>query len=316
MTKEEFKGIMKIMDLLRERNVTMLLVEHTMEFIRQAVDRVYVLNFGEVIAQGTFEEIEKKRCGHRGLSGRRRMNTLPVKELLRIENLSVAYNGIFALRSVNMFIRSGEVVSVLGPNGAGKTTLLRTISGLVAPEKGSKIDFRGENIIGVPPYQIVKNGIAHVPEGRQVFPAMTVDENLEVACGRIPAKLRRKQIDDVYALFGELSTRKSQHAGSLSGGEQQMLAIGRAIASQCELVIIDEPSMGLAPVIVQRIFKTLKEIVKNTKLTLLVVEQNAKLSLPLSDRVYILSQGSVTLEGSIEDIKGNQLIQDMYFAKR
>ncbi len=237
-------------------------------------------------------------------------------ELLRIENLSVAYNGIFALRSVNMSIRGGEVVSVLGPNGAGKTTLLRTVSGLVAPEKGSKIEFRGESVVGLSPFRIVRRGIAHVPEGRQVFPAMSVNENLEVACVRVPAGERKGRIDEVYALFGELASRKNQQAGSLSGGEQQMLAIGRAIASRCELVIIDEPSMGLAPVIVQRIFRTLKEIVKNSGLTLLVVEQNAKLSLPLSDRVYILSQGSVTLEGSIDEIRGNSIIQDMYFAKR
>lgn len=237
-------------------------------------------------------------------------------ELLRIENLSVAYKGIFALRGVSMTVKSGEVVSVLGPNGAGKTTLLRTVSGLVRPEEGSRIRFRNTDIVGLPAFRIVQAGIAHVPEGRQVFPAMTVNENLEVAGSRLRGNRRKSRIDGVYDLFTELAERKGQQAGSLSGGEQQMLAIGRAIVSECEIVLIDEPSMGLAPVIVQRIFRTLKEIVASTGLTLLIVEQNAKLSLPLSDRIYILSQGAITLEGSVDEIRGNRIIQDMYFAKR
>jgi len=238
------------------------------------------------------------------------------ENLLEVENLSVAYNGIFALRSISLFLKAGEVVSVLGPNGAGKTTLLRAISGLVKPEPGSKILFGRKNIIGLPPYRIVEAGISHVPEGRQVFPAMSVQENLEVAGVRIPVVQRKKRIEEVYELFTELSGRKNQQAGSLSGGEQQMLAIGRAIVSECKLVLIDEPSMGLAPVIVQRIFKTLKQIVESSGLTLLIVEQNAKLSLPLSSRIYILSQGTVVLEGTVEEIKGNKIVQDMYFAKR
>lgn len=236
--------------------------------------------------------------------------------LLRIEKLSTTYKGIFALRDVSMAVRKGEVVSVLGPNGAGKTTLLRTISGLVRPEEGSKIFFRDRNIVGLPAYGIVKAGIAHVPEGRQVFPAMTVNENLEVASCRLPKNRRKDRIAGVYDLFTELSGRKEQQAGSLSGGEQQMLAIGRAIVTDCEIVLIDEPSMGLAPVIVQRIFRTLKEIVRSTGLTLLIVEQNAKLSLPLSDRIYILTQGAITLEGTVDEIRGNRIVQDMYFAKR
>lgn len=237
------------------------------------------------------------------------------ENLLQIRNLTVAYNGVLALRSISMSIGKGEVVSVLGPNGAGKTTLLRTISGLVRPEAGASIRFHGKEIIGYAPYRIVKEGIAHVPEGRQVFPAMSVNENLEVASVRIPRNRRRERIDSVYHLFSELASRRDQQAGSLSGGEQQMLAIGRAIVSECELVLIDEPSMGLAPIVVQRIFKNLKDIVKDTALTLLLVEQNAKLSLPLSDRIYVLSQGAVAMEGPVSEIRGNQMIQDMYFAK-
>ena len=238
------------------------------------------------------------------------------KIVLRVENLSVAYTGIFALRNVSMIVRQGEVVSVLGPNGAGKTTLLRTLSGLVRPEKGSGIFYKDTDISKQAAYKIVQGGIAHVPEGRQVFPDMSVDENLEVAGCRIPRKDRRPKMEEVYTLFPELIKRKNNRAESLSGGEQQMLAIGRALVSGCEMILIDEPSMGLAPVIVQRIFKTLREIVKNTGLTLLIVEQNAKLSLPLSDRVYILSQGVIALEGTVDEIRNDKIIQEMYFAKK
>ena len=238
------------------------------------------------------------------------------KDLLRVENLSATYSGIYALRNVSMKVGQGEVVSVLGPNGSGKTTLLRTVSGLVRPEKGSGIYFKDIDIVKMSAYKIVQNGIAHVPEGRQVFIDMSVDENLEVAGCRLPRNERRPNIDMVYELFPELIKRKHNRAESLSGGEQQMVAIGRAIVSKCELILIDEPSMGLAPVIVQRIFRTLREIVKKTGLTLLIVEQNAKLSLPLSDRVYILSQGKITLEGTVDEIRGDERIQEMYFAKK
>jgi branched-chain amino acid transport system ATP-binding protein len=236
--------------------------------------------------------------------------------LLRVENLSVAYNGIFALRNVSLAVRKGEVVSVLGPNGAGKTTLLRTICGLVHPEKGSRVFFNNFDITKSAAYKIVRTGISHVPEGRQVFPDMTVDENLEIAGCRLSGKERQPGIKRVYGLFPELVKRQFNKAGSLSGGEQQMLAIGRAIVSNCEIVLIDEPSMGLAPVIVQRIFRTLREIVKQSGLTLLIVEQNAKLSLPLSDRIYILSQGSIALEGTVDELRENTMIQEMYFSKK
>lgn len=234
--------------------------------------------------------------------------------LLSIRNLSAAYHGIYALRSINLHVDSGEVVSVLGPNGAGKSTLLRVISGLVKPETGGEITFRDQSLIDVDAYKVARQGIAHVPEGRQVFPDLSVDENLEVAGVRVAAGKRKDRIAEVYELFTELATRKRQLAGSLSGGEQQMLAIGRALVSDCELVMIDEPSMGLAPVIVMRIFKTLRDIMESKQLTLLIVEQNARLSLQLSDRVYVLSQGVITLEGPVEQIKEDQRMRELYFA--
>ena len=238
------------------------------------------------------------------------------KIILKLENVTVDYNGIYAIKKINPDIIEGEVVSVLGPNGAGKTTLLRAISGLVQPVNESNIIYKGINITKMKPYKINRLGICHVPEGRQIFPSLTVLENLEVAAFRLSHSLRKKKIEYVFSLFQELSSRKNQLGGSLSGGEQQMLAIGRAIVSNANLILIDEPSMGLAPIIVQRIFKTLKELMKENNLTLLLVEQNAKLSLPLSDRIYVLSQGSIVLEGAVEDIKENKIIQDMYFAKK
>lgn len=236
--------------------------------------------------------------------------------LLTVENLSVTYNGIYALRNVNIRVEEGEVVSVLGPNGAGKSTLLRTISGLVRPEDSGKIFFKGKSILGLHPYKIARAGIAHVPEGRQVFPGLRVHENLEVASALLkPASKRVLAIEEVYELFPELSRRRKQLAGTLSGGEQQMLAIGRALVSGNEFIMIDEPSMGLAPVVIVRIFKTLKEIMEKRNFSLLLVEQNAKLSLPLSNRIYILSQGSVVFEGDARKLESLEVLQSMYFAK-
>jgi branched-chain amino acid transport system ATP-binding protein len=236
-----------------------------------------------------------------------RMNILETKDL------SVAYNGVPALRKVNIKADKGEVVSVLGPNGAGKTTLLKSISGLVKCSPESKIKFLGNEIQNVLPHKITRMGVVQVPEGRQVFGELSVQENLEVAGVSVGMKKARENIKKVYALFSELESRKNQAAGTLSGGEQQMLAIGRAIVADPVILLIDEPSMGLAPVIVKRIFSTLKKIVKESGLTMLIVEQNAKLSLPMSDRVYIVSQGKVMIEGTVEELKNDQRIRDMYF---
>lgn len=236
--------------------------------------------------------------------------------LLNIENLSVAYSGIYALRSVNITVEKGKVVSVVGPNGAGKTTLLRTISGLVKPEPNSKIIFKGKDIIGIPAYKIARFGIAHVPEGRQIFPGLTVNENLEIASGRIPSRIMNKRIDEVYELFSELVARKNHLGGLLSGGEQQMLAIGRALVSNSEMLMVDEPSMGLAPVIVLKLFKTLTTILQKKDLTLFLVEQNTRLALPLSNYIYVLTQGQISFQGSVDELKHDEKIKDLYFAKK
>lgn len=236
--------------------------------------------------------------------------------LLEIENLSVTYSGIYALRSIHINVKKGNVVSVVGPNGAGKTTLLRAISGLIKPEPESKIIFKGQDIIDMPAYKIANSGIAHVPEGRQIFPGLTVNENLEIASGRVFSRITNERIDEVYELFSELAGRRNQLGWSLSGGEQQMLAIGRALVSNSEILMVDEPSMGLAPIIVLKLFKSLTTIMQRKDLTLLLVEQNTRLALPLSDYVYVLAQGKISFQGSVEELKQDEKIRDLYFAKQ
>jgi branched-chain amino acid transport system ATP-binding protein len=236
--------------------------------------------------------------------------------LLDVQNLSVTYSGIYALRSVNITAERGSVVSVVGPNGAGKTTLLRAISGLVKSEPNSKIFFKEKDVIGWPAYKIANLGIAHVPEGRQIFSGLSVNENLEIACGQVHSKIMKSRINEVYELFSELATRKNQLGGSLSGGEQQMLAIGRALASNSEIIMVDEPSMGLAPIIVLKLLKTLTEIIQKKGLTLLLVEQNTQLALPLSNYIYVLAQGQVSFHGTVEELKNDKKIRDLYFAKK
>lgn len=232
-------------------------------------------------------------------------------EILRLENLSAAYNGIFALRDVSLSVAGGEVVSVLGPNGAGKTTLLRTISGLLRPQPGSRIFFQGKDIVGLPAYKIAQAGIAHVPEGRQVFPAMTVDENLEVAGGRTTKHERHRRIDSVYMLFTELTRRKDQQAGSLSGGEQQMLAIGRALMSSPKVLLLDEPSLGLAPILVKQIFDIISEI-NSQGTSILLVEQNAHKALNIASRGYVLENGHLAASGPTASLRSDKKIQEAY----
>lgn len=234
--------------------------------------------------------------------------------MLRVENVAVSYREIPALKGVSLEVREGEVVSVLGPNGAGKTTLLRTVSGLMRPHEGGRITFLGERIDNAPPHQIVKKGIVQVPEGRQIFPDLTVLENLEVGAVSDKDKARvRKKVDWVFSTFPELARRRGQKGGTLSGGEQQMLAIGRALVCSPRLIMLDEPSMGLAPVVVQRIFRIIRDEIKNLGVTILLVEQNAFLSLAVSDRAYILSQGEIVLEGSVDELAQNEQVKKSYF---
>ena len=225
--------------------------------------------------------------------------------MLDIKNLCVKYDNIRVVRNVNLRIDNNELVALIGANGAGKTTILKTISGLIRSESGS-ICFDGKDITDAPSHRIVSSGIVQVPEGRQIFPKMTIEENLKLGAYLQKDKaLIRRNFERCFTLFPILKQRLHQIAGTLSGGEQQMLAIGRALLSNPKLLLLDEPSMGLSPLLTQQVFDVLKAL-KKEGITMLLVEQNAYDALEISDRTYILETGSVAMEG-----KSDVLIEDI-----
>jgi branched-chain amino acid transport system ATP-binding protein len=232
--------------------------------------------------------------------------------MLRVENLSVAYGGLAALSDVTLTVEAGQFVAVVGPNGAGKTTLFRTISGLVTPSAG-RIVFEGEDLAAVPAAQRPHLGIAHVPEGRKVFSAMTVQENLWMGATTQSGQANwAKNSDLVFAMFPRLAERRDQLAGTLSGGEQQMLAIGRGLAAEPRLLMLDEPSMGLAPSIADMIFESIHKLHRELSLTILIVEQRVAETIELCDQGYVLETGRVVLNGSVNELSTNPRIREAY----
>jgi len=232
--------------------------------------------------------------------------------MLKISNVETFYGKIQALRGVNININEGEIVSLIGSNGAGKSTLLMTISG-VNKAKTGEIIFEGKNIEKYEPHDIVDLGIAQAPEGRRIFSRLTVEENLKLgAHANEKGKYFDKDAKDIYDLFPVLSDRKSQRGGTLSGGEQQMLAIGRALMNRPKVLLLDEPSLGIAPKLVNQIFLAIKNINKEKKVTIFLVEQNAKKALELADRAYVLVNGKVTIQGTGQELLKNQDIQAAY----
>ena len=231
--------------------------------------------------------------------------------MLEVKNLSVHYGMIQAVRNVDFKVNEGEIVSLIGANGAGKSTILKTLSGLIHPSEG-EIVYLGENIASTSAKKIVEKGLVQVPEGRHVFPGLTVKENLELgAFLRKDKEAIQKDMEDVFERFPILKERKDQDAQTLSGGEQQMLAMGRALMSRPKLLLLDEPSMGLAPIFIREIFKIIQEIQK-TGTTVLLIEQNAKMALSISNRAYVLETGSVVLSGTGQDLLESDEIQKAY----
>lgn len=228
--------------------------------------------------------------------------------MLSVENLSVAYGSTSVLHEVDFKVGEGEVVTIIGPNGAGKTTTVKTIMGLLKPTKG-RISLRDEEIHDRPTHEIVRRGIALVPEGREVFPRMNVEENLLL--GAYTSREREDTLRWVYDLFPQLKEREKQAAGTLSGGEQQMLAIARGLMSRPQLLILDEPSLGLAPILVERVFEIIQTL-KSEGVTVLLVEQNVHHALEVSDRGYVLETGRVTLEGESSDLLHNKHVKEAY----
>ena len=232
--------------------------------------------------------------------------------MLKISNVETFYGKIQALRGVNITINKGEIVSLIGSNGAGKSTLLMTISGVNKARTG-EIIFEGKNIEKYEPHDIVDLGIAQAPEGRRIFSRLTVEENLRLgAHANEKGKFFDIDVKDIYDLFPVLSDRKSQRGGTLSGGEQQMLAIGRALMNRPKVLLLDEPSLGIAPKLVNQIFLAIKNINKEKKVTIFLVEQNAKKALELADRAYVLVNGKVTIQGTGQELLKNQDIQAAY----
>ena len=232
--------------------------------------------------------------------------------MLKISNVETFYGKIQALRGVDLNVNQGEIVSLIGSNGAGKSTLLMTISGVNKAKKGN-IVFNGENIENREPHKIVDFGICQVPEGRRIFSRLTVEENLRLgAHTNKKGKFFETDIKEVYDLFPVLSDRKTQRGGTLSGGEQQMLAIGRALMSKPKVLLLDEPSLGIAPKLVNQIFISIKNINKEKNVTIFLVEQNAKKALELADRAYVLVNGKVTIKGSGQELLKNKDIQAAY----
>ena len=231
--------------------------------------------------------------------------------MLEVKNLSVHYGMIQAVRNVDFTVKEGEIVSLIGANGAGKSTILKTLSGLIHPSEG-EIVYLGENIASTSAKKIVEKGLVQVPEGRHVFPGLTVKENLELgAFLRKDKEGIQKDMEDVFERFPILKERKDQDAQTLSGGEQQMLAMGRALMSRPKLLLLDEPSMGLAPIFIREIFKIIQEIQK-TGTTVLLIEQNAKMALSISNRAYVLETGSVVLSGTGQELLESDEIQKAY----
>lgn len=230
-------------------------------------------------------------------------------DMLKVDNINVYYGQIHTLKDVSLDVKQGEIVALIGANGAGKTTTLRTISGLLRSKTGS-IRFMDNDISQTPAYKLVSEGIAHVPEGRHVFLQMTVQENLEMGAYTDSSYIKAG-IADVYERFPRLKHRKNQIAGTLSGGEQQMLAMGRALMSRPKLLMLDEPSMGLAPILVQQIFDIIKELHK-AGTTILLVEQNAEMALEVANRAYVLESGRIKLSGTGEELAQSDEIKKAY----
>ena len=231
--------------------------------------------------------------------------------MLEVKNLSVSYGAIEAVKDISFTVNNGEIVSLIGANGAGKTTTLHTITGLV-PAKSGSVMYNGVDLLKTHNNKIVTLGMAHIPEGRHVFTRMSVEENLEMGAFSLKDQSDlKKDLDMVYGLFPRLKERRNQKAGTLSGGEQQMLAMGRALMSHPKTILMDEPSMGLSPKLVKEIFSIIRKL-HEQGITILLVEQNAKMALSIADRAYVLETGRITMEGDAKELLNNEQVRKAY----
>ena len=323
--------------LRTERGLTVLLIEHDMRVVMGVSDRVTVLDYGKKIAEGTPQEIQVNErvieayLGSAAVSSEPDAGTgQPARRparprqataeggapgaMLALQSIETFYGSIQALKGISIEVHEGEIVTLIGANGAGKSTTLRSINGLNHPRRG-KIWFQGRDITNEPAHDVVQLGIAQSPEGRKLFPRMTVTENLEMgAFQRRDKSGMREDMDRVFTLFPRLAERQSQKAGTMSGGEQQMCAIGRALMARPKLLMLDEPSMGLAPIFVERIFETIVEVNKQGT-SILLVEQNALMALEIADRGYVLETGAVKLADDAQALAQNEEVKKTYLGE-
>jgi ABC-type branched-subunit amino acid transport system ATPase component len=317
----------QLMELIRklhaERGFALLLVEHDMQFVTDLCPRITVIDFGKMLAEGTPDEVRENRdvvvayLGTGELSAGAKAaaapadGAAPALPVLEVKDIGVRYGAVSALRSVSLSIAPGGITTIIGANGAGKTTLLSTVSGIVAAHQG-QILFGGSDIIRLSCEQRVARGIVMCPEGRRLFADMTVEENLMLGAYNVTDRgAINAALDRVYALFPRIAGRRKQSAGTLSGGEQQMVAIGRALMAEPKLLLLDEPSLGLAPNLVELIFETIAEI-RKLGCAIMLVEQNAAMALEVADFGYVLETGDVTLSGPATELKARHDVIEAY----
>ena len=313
LTHSEVDELSIVIQKIRtDYNLTILLVEHHMGLVMSISENVVVLDFGRKIAEGLPAAVQERPRGDRGLPGGTRMSdTSTTTDLvLDVKGLEGGYGQIQVLHGLDFHVADGEIVVILGANGAGKTTTLRAVSGMI-PRTGS-VKLRGEDISNAKAPDLVRQGVAHVPQGRGTLPELSVEDNLRVGAYIRDDNEVDADIDKWFGVYPVLGERKNQRAGSLSGGEQQMLAVSRALMSRPSLLLLDEPSLGLAPIIVAELFERFAEINKETGTTMLVVEQNAQLALGIGDRGYVLESGEIFTEGPADELINDDAIRKAY----